>query len=93
MNNPLITVLNRLWSVDTEQLASVPRRAGIFTRILYLCIRDFSRSTLSLQAMGLVYTTLLSLVPLLAVSFSVLKAFGVHNQVEPALLNLLTPLG
>jgi len=43
--------------------------------------------------MSLVYTTLLSLAPLLAVSFSVLKAFGVHNQVQPALTGFLAPLG
>lgn len=49
--------------------------------------------TLSLYSMGLVYTTLLSIVPLLAVSFSVLKAFGVHNQLRPLLLNFLEPLG
>jgi len=41
---------------------------------------------LSLEAMSLVYTTLLSLVPLLAVSFSVLKGFGVHKRIEPLLL-------
>jgi membrane protein len=43
--------------------------------------------------MSLVYTTLLSLVPLLAVSFSVLKAFGAHNQMQPLLLESLEPLG
>ena len=48
---------------------------------------------ITLRAMGLVYTTILALVPLLAVSFSVLKGFGVHNQVEPLLLNLVEPLG
>ena len=48
---------------------------------------------LTLRAMSLVYTTILSLVPLLAISFSILKGFGVHNQVEPMLLNLLAPLG
>ncbi|ROR35161.1 YhjD/YihY/BrkB family envelope integrity protein [Inmirania thermothiophila] len=62
-------------------------------RILWLVGRDLAEGRLTLQAMGLVYTTLLSLVPLLAVSFSVLKAFGVHNQIEPTLLNLLAPLG
>jgi membrane protein len=43
--------------------------------------------------MSLVYTTLLSIVPLLALSFSVLKAFGVHNQAEPMLRRFLAPLG
>lgn len=43
--------------------------------------------------MSMVYTTLLALVPLLAFSFSVLKGFGVHNQLEPVLLRFLAPLG
>jgi membrane protein len=62
-------------------------------RILIATGRDIADGLPTLRAMGLVYTTLLSLVPLLAVSFSVLKGFGVHNQVEPLLLNLLAPLG
>src|SRR6184192_1924214 len=48
---------------------------------------------LNLQAMGLTYSTLLSLVPFLAVMFSVLKAFGVQNALEPVLTQLLEPLG
>src|SRR5207245_10578514 len=48
---------------------------------------------LSLQAMSLTYSTLLSLVPFLAVMFSVLKAFGVQNGLEPCLAQLLQPLG
>jgi membrane protein len=62
-------------------------------RILIATLRDIRGGLPTLRAMGLVYTTLLSLVPLLAVSFSVLKGFGVHNQVEPTLLGLLEPLG
>lgn len=48
---------------------------------------------LSLQAMSLTYSTLLSLVPFLAVMFSVLKAFGVQNALEPFLAQTLQPLG
>lgn len=65
---------------------------GIF-RVLVAVVRDILEGQLTLRAMSLVYTTLLSLVPLIAISFSVLKGFGVHNQVEPMLLGLLEPLG
>lgn len=56
-------------------------------------LKDFQQGELNLRAMGLVFTTFLSLVPLLAFSFSILKAFGAHNQMEPVLLQLLEPLG
>ncbi len=62
-------------------------------RIFYGAFQDIKSGLPSLRAMGLVYTTLLSLVPLLAVSFSVLKGFGAHNQLEPMLASLLEPLG
>ena len=58
-----------------------------------MLFRDVTNGQLTLWAMSLVYTTLLSFVPLLALSFSVLKAFGVHNQVTPMLHRLLAPLG
>ena len=61
--------------------------------VLVVIVRDVAFGQLTLRAMSLVYTTLLSIVPLLALSFSVLKAFGVHNQIEPALARFLAPLG
>lgn len=64
-----------------------------WVRMLWLLGRELVEGQLSMRAMSLVYTTLLSLIPLLAVSFSVLKAFGVHNQIEPTLQNFLSPLG
>ena len=39
-------------------------------------MRDLARGDISLRAMGLVYTTLLSLIPLAAFSFAILKVFG-----------------
>ncbi|MFN2381501.1 MAG: YhjD/YihY/BrkB family envelope integrity protein [Guyparkeria sp.] len=52
-----------------------------------------SRGDLQLNAMSLSYTTLLSMVPLLAVAFSVLKAFGSSAVIEPFLLSVMAPLG
>jgi len=62
-------------------------------RIVERLADDIYHGQLNLYAMSLVYTTLLSIVPVLAVSFSVLKGFGVHNQLEPTLLAFLAPLG
>ncbi|MBT8129336.1 MAG: YihY/virulence factor BrkB family protein [Gammaproteobacteria bacterium] len=79
-----------------SSLSSMPGGQAWLVQMLRILIatgRDIDDGLPTLRAMGLVYTTLLSLVPLLAVSFSVLKGFGVHNQVEPLLLNLLAPLG
>ncbi|UCF87528.1 MAG: YihY/virulence factor BrkB family protein [Nitrospiraceae bacterium] len=82
-----------IWSVDIHTLNSFRAFVIKTLRLLYVAVREFSEGHLTLRAMSLVYTTLLSLVPLLAVSFSVLKAFGVHNQIEPFLSNFLGALG
>ncbi|WP_418318355.1 YhjD/YihY/BrkB family envelope integrity protein [Piscinibacter sakaiensis] len=62
-------------------------------RTVSMLVRDIVDGQLTLRAMSLVYTTLLSIVPLLALSFSVLKGFGVSNQIRPILLQVLEPLG
>ena len=63
------------------------------SRTILILVQDIVHGQLTLRAMSLVYTTLLSIVPLLALCFSVLKAFGVHNKIQPMLLTFLEPLG
>lgn len=82
-----------MWSSPLDTLPPWRRRLVWCGRLVYALYRDSTQGYLSLQAMSLVYTTLLSLVPLLAVSFSVLTAFGAHNALEPMLMHLLEPLG
>ena len=62
-------------------------------RYLYAVLRDVFSGQLTLRSMSLVYTTLLSIVPLLAFSFSVLKGLGVHKELETRLSLVLEPLG
>ncbi len=62
-------------------------------RYPYALLRDLLTGELNLRAMGLVYTTLLSLVPLLAFAFAVLKGLGVHRDLEPLIYELLRPVG
>ena len=82
-----------VWRKPTEGLPRAKAWLLRLTRLLIVLVRDLAQGQLTLRAMGLVYTTLLSLVPLLALSFSVLKAFGVYNQIRPMLLTFLEPLG
>ncbi len=78
--------LQHLWISLTQWL---PQGSAFFS-VVRKKVQD---DALSLRAMGLTYVTLLALVPLLAVMFAVLKAFGVHNLIEPSLAQALEPLG
>jgi membrane protein len=83
-----------LWSPGVEELPTAPRVAVQLLRFVYAIIRDVLTTTLTLRAMGLVYITILSIVPMLALIFAGLKGFGFHrSNVEPALRNMLAPLG
>ena len=62
-------------------------------RYPFALIRDLIAGELNLRAMGLVYTTLLSLVPLAAFAFAVLKGLGVHRDLEPLIYEFLKPIG
>jgi len=62
-------------------------------RYVYALLRDMSQGGLGLRAMSLVYSTLFALVPIVAVAFAMLKAFGYHQELEPVLFEFLRPLG
>jgi len=93
MTSLLSHIEKAVWGLREQPMP--PWRTGGLrvVRTALILARDFTGGQLTLRAMGLVYTTLLSIVPLLALSFSVLKAFGVYNQIEPVLLNFLAPFG
>ena len=93
INKLLTRIKSYMWDDDLSAMDR-PRRILVFVlRVAHMLLRELLGGQLNLRAMSLVYTTLLSIVPLLAVSFSVLKGFGVHNQIEPMLYNFLEPLG
>jgi membrane protein len=78
-----------LWRIDHHELT----RWRVFwlrqAQIFWLVMRDFNADNCMLRASALTYTTLLSIVPLLALMFSLLKGLGVQNVLEPFLINNL----
>ena len=82
-----------VWGDHLEKSGPLGRFAAVVLRYMYGLGRDIVFGQLTLRAMSLVYTTLLSVVPLIAFSFSVLKGLGKHKELEPLLYDFLAPLG
>ena len=82
-----------VWGDLLEKRGRFGRILATILRYVYGLARDIVFGQLTLRAMSLVYTTLLSVVPLIAFSFSVLKGLGKHKELEPLLYDLTEPLG
>lgn len=68
-----------------------PRRKALrFFHAVVLVARNFLEHRSLLRASALSFTTILSIVPLLALAFAVLKGLGVQNSLEPLILQRFT---
>src|SRR5206468_278975 len=86
-------VLDEVLDSELSELTHLKWLIHSALKIAVMVGRDFFQNLVKLQAMALAFKTLLSIAPLLAVVFSILKGFGVHNRMEPALAEALAPLG
>jgi len=86
-------IVRALWETDVREASRLHRWGVWISRMFYVMGRELYEGQLNLRAMSLVYTTLLSLVPMLALSFSVAKGLGLHKELEPLLYQFLEPIG
>jgi membrane protein len=86
-------VVDQVLEQELGELSGSKRLIHSSLKITVMVAQDFFQHLVKLQAQALSFKTLLSLAPLLAVIFSLLKGFGVHNRLEPALAEALEPLG
>ncbi len=82
-----------VWGEKLREYGLAGRILTGVMRNLYAVLRDIFSGQLTLRSMSLVYTTLLSVVPLIAFSFAVLKGLGVAEELEKRLATVLEPLG
>ena len=93
MRRCITRIRRNILSYDATDPRQKPEYIRHYLQILIMIGHDLLDGMVSLRAMSLVYTTLLSIVPLLAISLAQLKSFGIHYQLEPTLVSLLAPLG
>src|SRR5215471_12598242 len=70
----------RSWAVELESLPRGRRLGYHLSRLAYGTYRGIVDRRLTLQAAALTYYSVLSVVPLLAFAFSVLKGFGAYRR-------------
>ncbi len=78
-----------LWEQNPADLSWFQRVLLRQIQTAALVIRDFGMNQCLLRASALTYYTMLSLVPLLALIFALLKSFGVQNLLQPLILEKL----
>jgi membrane protein len=91
--HPIERLNELIWSDSLEKQGRIGRMVAAFMRYFYAVVRDIFSGQITMRAMSLVYTTLLSIVPLLAFSFAVLKGLGIHEKLEEQMYLFLEPLG
>ena len=95
-----LSLWQKFWQLLDRGLFGSPSEGdGLVARTLrvlrypYAILRDLLSGELTLRATGLVYATLLALIPLIALSFALLKAVDAHRDLEPFLLEFFRPVG
>ena len=78
-----------LWEQNPADLSFFQRISLRQVQTAALVLRDFGTNQCFLRAAALTYYTMLSLVPLLALTFALLKAFGVQNLLQPMIIEKL----
>jgi membrane protein len=82
-----------VWSQDVHKLSRSRQIALYWVRLFDLLLQDLTDGYLSQRAASLAYTSILSVVPLMAFSFALLKGFGFQNKFEPLLRDIFSSMG
>lgn len=82
-----------IWCIPDIELTKARKRFYISIKTLYLCIDHFIEDRLIVKASALTYSTLLAIVPLLAIIFAIARGFGFDHIIQEQLRTNLVGQG
>lgn len=82
-----------LWQTHLSEQPFWKARLLILLRYIHLLVRDILQGQLNLHAMGLVFTTFLGIIPIVALTFFVLSIVNAEEQLPHILSFLTQPFG
>ncbi len=76
-----------IWRVTDTEVKGLKQKGISFLKTISLAIRRFEEDKLQSKASALTFSTLLSIVPILAILFSIANGFGFHNILKNQLFD------
>jgi len=81
-------VKDRIWEIDIDKLPAYKAYPILVLRIIFLAIFNFYKRKTIDHASVLTYYTILNIVPVIAVVFSIAKGFGIEKFVEKQIIKI-----
>ena len=78
-----------IWRISEEEVTPIRRKIYSCIKILILSIQQFFNDRISVRASALTYSTLLSIIPILAILFAIARGFGFDSIIENLFRNNL----
>ncbi|MDE5711932.1 YihY/virulence factor BrkB family protein [Bacteroides sp.] len=91
MNNRIASLWKFLtydiWRITEDEVPHTTFSLYNIIKTLYLCINRFAKDRIANKAAALTYSTLLAIVPILAILFAIARGFGFDNLMESQVVN------
>jgi len=71
-----------IWRITEDEVTRTTFSIYTIIKTIYLCINRFTKDRLINKASALTYSTLLAIVPILAILFAIARGFGFNNLME-----------
>ena len=78
-----------IWRISEEEVTPLRRTIYSCVKVVILSIQQFINDRIVVRASALTYSTLLSIIPILAILFAVAKGFGFDSVIETEFRNNL----
>ncbi len=82
-------VNDSIWNVRLEDRNPLTAFSIKQLRIILIVLKNYTKDNLQLQAAGLTFYTMLSVVPIVALAFAISKGFGFEKNLEEELTSVL----
>jgi len=88
----VVFVTKTMWRVKDTEVSSGQYRRNYVLKVIYLSVQRYFSNRVQVRAKALTYSTVFSIVPILALLFAMAKGFGFSNLME-SLLRKGIPIG